>query len=259
MSFKIKALKKQLKQAEAQLKQAADRLVEETDPEFVEELADEFGYQAAISVVEMLNEENLDPEDYQYRDGYLGHGSVWVESLNMYGREYGVAPSYEAAYQIAFDRVEDDLKSEPELFNQEWLLHFVDEDHLRKILWDDEYNAIYDDLSYEFDHNPYAALDLVGMDEDDFPSEEALRNYVEEHFEELVEKETKERLRDPLDWLQEVFGKEAALKKAIEWGALDHEKAAESAIDVDGIGHFLSPYDSELHELPSGGAYWRHN
>ena len=62
-----------------------------------------------------------------------------------------------------------------------------------------------------------------------------------------------------MGYLRDVFGDQDAAKQAIRIAGIDTDAAAEDAIAADGAGHFLSSYDGEVHDLPHGGQYWRHN
>jgi len=69
---------------------------------------------------------------------------------------------------------------------------------------------------------------------------------------------TREQLRDPMQYLDDICGDDAAAQ-AIKIAGIDVEAAAEDAVDTDGAGHFLSIYDGETHETKSGLVYWRAN
>jgi len=75
----------------------------------------------------------------------------------------------------------------------------------------------------------------------------------------VAEEMTEGQLKDPMEYLEEIFGKEDATKKAIEIAGIDIDAAAEQAIRDDGAGHFLASYDGQLNETKRGLTYWRHN
>lgn len=78
-------------------------------------------------------------------------------------------------------------------------------------------------------------------------------------IEELAEKQAEAQLRDPMEYLEDIYGREDAVKQAITIAGIDTAAAAEEAVNVDGPGHFLSSYDGSTHETKSGLVYWRHN
>jgi hypothetical protein len=77
-------------------------------------------------------------------------------------------------------------------------------------------------------------------------------------IENLAEKIAEERLEDPIAYLEDIYGDEAAAK-AIEIAGIDIDAAAEEAVDTDGWQHFLSRYDGNSYETKSGFVYWRDN
>lgn len=62
-----------------------------------------------------------------------------------------------------------------------------------------------------------------------------------------------------MSYLEDIYGREEAVKQAIEIAGLDVAEAAKDAIGSDGAGHFLSSYDGETHETSAGLVYWRGN
>jgi hypothetical protein len=69
---------------------------------------------------------------------------------------------------------------------------------------------------------------------------------------------TEEQLKDPMEYLRDIYGDDAA-KKAIEIAGIDVDAAAEEAVDTDGAAHFLSSYDGNSYTTPGGLVYWRTN
>jgi hypothetical protein len=81
----------------------------------------------------------------------------------------------------------------------------------------------------------------------------ALEAYVDSY----VEKE--KPTVDPWEWLRDVYGEEDATKHAIEMAGIDIPKAAQSAVDTDGVAHFLAHYDHNQNELENDAVYYRTN
>lgn len=77
--------------------------------------------------------------------------------------------------------------------------------------------------------------------------------------ESVAEAQTNEQLKDPMSYLEDIYGKEDAVKQAIQIAGIDVKAAAQEAVNTDGAGHFLSSYDGKTHETPNGLVYWRHN
>lgn len=78
-------------------------------------------------------------------------------------------------------------------------------------------------------------------------------------IEAVAEAITAAELKDPMQYLEDIYGKEDAVKQAIQIAGIDVNAAAQEAVNVDGAGHFLASYDGDLRESPNGLAYWRHN
>jgi len=128
------------------------RIAAEVSPEFAEEMAMEHGDQLGISIVELLHEEELDSEDFEVEGGYAGGADV--KPLSGWEPEFTVVESYDKAYELAVERVDEDLREQPELFNQDWLQHYVNTDKLRRVLAEDLRNFEYDELWGEISISP---------------------------------------------------------------------------------------------------------
>jgi len=214
------------------------------------------------SLLQLLQNEDLDSEDFDVEES---PSVLEIKPLTGYEPEYTLVDSYETAYQMAVDRVSDDLMHEPELFNRDWLQRYIREDKLRDVLYDDTFNSVYDDLMYTIDTNIEDAAEEMDVDPDDFldrdgyVDEIALRVHLEDKLDDFADRDARATLHDPVEYLFEIFGQEDGIKKALEWGGIDYAKAADDAVDIDGPGHFLSGYDGVLEELPDGAVYWRTN
>ncbi|MGA8297090.1 MAG: hypothetical protein WB770_08625, partial [Acidimicrobiales bacterium] len=77
-------------------------------------------------------------------------------------------------------------------------------------------------------------------------------------IEELAEKQVEVELEDPMRYLEDICGDDAA-KEAIRIAGIDIDAAADDAVDTDGWEHFLARYDGNSHETASGLVYWRVN
>jgi hypothetical protein len=75
----------------------------------------------------------------------------------------------------------------------------------------------------------------------------------------FAEIQTKNRLSDPMEYLEDIYGKEDAVKQAIKIAGIDIDAAAEEAVNVDGPAHFLSSYDGSSYNTKNGLVYWRRN
>ena len=157
--------------------------------------------------------------------------------------------------------MKQDLEQEPELFNKDFLESHINKDKLRDALEGDELNSRIDDLTYDAERNPddfWKEYEREGWDAPEENEDGERREPTSSEIEELAEAQVKERLSDPMQFLEDIYGDEAAAK-AIEIAGIDIDAAAEEAVDTDGWEHFLARYDGNSHETGSGLVYWRVN
>ena len=123
---------------------------------------------------------------------------------------------------------------------------------------------MYEDLTDRADRDPewfWQEAEHWGMDapEEDLDDEDWEWPAPDStDIESLAEKITDDRLKDPMQYLEDIYGDEAA-QKAIEIAGIDIDAAAEDAVQTDGAEHFLSRYDGNSYETKSGFVYWREN
>lgn len=182
--------------------------------------------------------------------------------------EYRVYENDDVAEATAVSQVEEQLDDEPENFNQDWLEGYIDTDRLRDQLSGDEENSVRDQYDNEWSDYETKRQELIGigyLDEDDFYEdgveleiEGELESKIDDAYESFITATVEERLRDPMAFLRDIYGDEAA-KRAMEIAGIDTARAAQDAVSTDGWQHFLSPYDGGSSDLPSGAVYVRTN
>jgi hypothetical protein len=96
-------------------------------------------------------------------------------------------------------------------------------------------------------------------DESDFDYTVEAAEPDDSDIEQLAQSYTDEQLKDPMSYLEDIYGREDAVKKAIQIAGIDVDAAAEDAVDTDGAAHFLSSYDSNSYVTKGGLVYWRQN
>jgi len=221
-----------------------------------------FESQAQV-IREMASELDVDPDDLviEVAKGYEtfldSDARVWELSLGR--KEWFVVKDRDVARELAIAIVKQDLEQEPEIFNKYFLESLIDTDNLRDELMGDVVNHRRDDADEMDSDDFWRAAKQLDMD---VPDEDEDGNYPEPTLgdkDDYAEKAAEEELRDPMAYLEDIYGAEAAAKEAIEIVGIDVDKGAEEAVNVDGAGHFLSGYDGETHETASGFVYWRHN
>ena len=175
------------------------------------------------------------------------------------GTEWTIWKTEDVARAETLEHVRNMLETEPELFAQDWLQQFIDQDRLRHHLHDEAR-----DIEWLLDRSEQEQVDFLIKEnvlnkedfyneEDDFVDNEDLREAGLEAY-----REQKAAEFDPMEWFREIYGAEAA-KYAIEAVGIDIEAAAQSAIDEDGWVHFASSYDGNSIDLQSGAVAIRSN
>jgi hypothetical protein len=102
-------------------------------------------------------------------------------------------------------------------------------------------------------------MDVPEQEEDEEGDLEELREPTSSEVDDLAEKLTDAELRDPMEYLEGIYGEKEAVEQAIKIAGIDIDAAAEDAIDTDGWQHFLARYDGNSDETKSGFVFWREN
>ncbi len=206
------------------------------------------------AVIEFLEAEDLDLDDYgvKVKDGYF-FGSANIELGK--NSSYVVCKSDDDAETAALNQVRDDLNSEPENYNQDWLQGYINKERLAR------------DLHSDVEEGIRQSPDSYGWDKDEYYETEDFETYTDsegnvvedpdEVPEEWIEQKAEEQLVDPVTYLTDMLGDRDGIKQAMEIGGLDIEEAAKDAVAADGWQHWLCRYDGNSYDLPSGGVYWK--
>lgn len=216
----------------------------------------DFGDEESVHA-EMARALNVDPEDLQVERSHLtdfGAGDVYrVESGS---KEWSVVENSDVMRDLALAIVKQDLEEDPSMFNKSFIEQHINTDRLRRDLESDVQNMAEEDLREMSDRRFWkTAEDYIDVPEE---NEDGEMPDPEDYISEVAEKMTEERLRDPMEYLEEIYGDEAPAK-AIEIAGIDIDAAAEEAVDSDGPEHFVARYDGNSHETSSGFVYWRDN
>lgn len=217
----------------------------------------DFGDEGAVleEVAKALKE---DPDECSIDEdrGLTGFGEGTVYRVKCGRTEYCVVEDDDAAYALAKASVTQDLEQEPEIFSKDFLEGHIDKDRLRRDLHNDVRDMAEEDLRQMSDREFWRTAErYIGMPEED---EEGDMPDTDDYVEDVAEKMAEERLKDPMGYLEEIYGDEAAAQ-AIKIAGFDIDAAAEDAIDTDGWQHFLARYDGNSEETRSGFVFWREN
>lgn len=182
--------------------------------------------------------------------------------------EYTVVESEDVAKQLAIDQVTEDLGETPEYFNQDWFIGHIDKHAAKR--W---FTAAFDESnkSYVLDIKSESAGDEVTnrlaeeLLKRDLITQEQAEDAtfdLDTVSEKMVDEMTEDQIStDGIGYKYYVdkVGAEEAAKVILTNNLIDISAAAIDAVNVDGIGHFLSSYDGLLEETESEFAYWRTN
>jgi hypothetical protein len=208
------------------------------------------------AVIEFMEAEKFDYDDYSVDVTDNSDGTCTVAG-------YIIASNDDIPERIALEQVRNDLESEPELFNQDWLQGHINEERLRNDLYSDVEEGIRQSPD-SYGWEPGEGEELVRFnaegEEDDDGEYDSAGQPIEEQTEpsdDWLENKTNELLRYPVQYMQEIYGDADGIKQAIAIAGIDINAAAEEAVAADGWQHFLSRYDGNSYDLPSGGVYWK--
>lgn len=254
----------------------------------------DFGDEDAVKAV-MAKVLDISPEDLDISESHYGDFTGYVYYKLESGRqEWHVAPDENTAMKLAIAVVKQDLEESPENFEQNFIRSHIDVDRLRRDLSSDVEEGLREPVQDEAERRPIEFMKEHDIDIPE-PTFAEMKKYAEamagdkeeekeimaklkegdaedkwiemgeepevpdEEIEKVVEEQATEQLKHPIDYLTDLYGDEEGVKRAIEIGGIDEQAAAEEAVGVDGIGHFLSSYDGNLHDAPHGMVYWRTN
>lgn len=222
-----------------------------------------------ISIQKLLSEYKDSYEDItEFKEVSKDEYKIIVDDDN----EYTITTEENAeqyAYDIARANVKDmGLEGFFEDYRWHIIYKFCDQDDLERIVResiesdieneydsDDMIEYLLDELEERissFDRSEYEDED--GNIKEDISIDDILREYKDE----LIE----DRLTDRnfIDYLIDIYGEGKSLLKFIEDNVNIHwNDVIEDMIGINGLGHFLSSYDGELHYLEGKYVGWREN
>lgn len=212
-------------------------------------------------LAEVAKKIDAEPEDCSIKEdrGLTSFGEGTVYRVECGRMEYLVVESDDAAQALAKAVVTQDLEHEPEIFNKEFLARHIDTDRLRRELEPDLLNSRIDDLSSERSDDFWDEYEREGFEAPEEDEDGDRRDPEQSEIEELAERQTEDQLRDPMRYLEDIYGDDEAVEQAMKIAGFDISAAAEDAVDEDGWQHFLSRYDGNSDETKSGFVFWREN
>ena len=212
-------------------------------------------------LAEMAKELDIDPDELKIQDDRSGF-SVQAYEITIKGgkhKEWKVVSGEDDERELALEIVKQDLDDQPEIFNKDFIESHIDMDRLRRDLESDVQSGNEERLRDERPNDFWKEYERAGFDAPEEDEDGEREDPDDSHIEELAQSITDEELKDPMGYLDDIYGKEDAVKKAIEIAGIDIDAAAEDAVDTDGPAHFLSSYDGNSYTTDGGLVYWRTN
>lgn len=213
---------------------------------------------------EMARELDIDPDELRIKESYLGDfgaGTVYEITIrgSKNGKEWFVVSGDDQERELALAMVKQDLEESPENFNQDFIESHIDTDRLKRDLESDLQNSNEETLRDMRDSDFWREWEQEGFDAPEEDEDGDVPSPTDDQIAELAERQTEEQLKDPMSYLEDIYGREDAVKQAIQIAGIDIDAAAEEAVDTDGAAHFLSSYDGNSYTTKGGLVYWRHN
>jgi hypothetical protein len=179
--------------------------------------------------------------------------------------EYRVFKNEDVAEEMAVEEVREDIEYQPEMFNRDFLMDFVDVDDFLVL---DIENANYDyvkEIEDESD-DKYANRLIAQLVDNGLISEnEALTTdpteLSDEFSQDYINLRTSEQIGDDngVEYFIDNFGEDEFFKIVIDNNLIDFDNASKDAVNMDGIAHFLARYDGETIYLDNNVVAYRTN
>ena len=234
----------------------SDEFAEGVRKDFASKNTDEHGI--TLDVIKELQELEKDKKISikEVEDGFNTVSEVGKYLTLNNGATYNLFSSYDEMEGEAEARIREDL-NEGGLFNTDFLASHIDMGNLKDMLHEDVYNMNLDRILDEAKNNPESITDELGLSVKEIKKLFKDNDYTQ--FEELAERLSDDELEDPIQYLEDIYGREDGIKKAMDIGGIDYDETIEDAIASDGVEHFISGYDGLAHETKDGQYLVKHN
>lgn len=204
------------------------------------------------AIKELAEEEDLEAEDYDISESDYG----LAKSVTLDGNDYTIVQDDDEAQRVAEDYVKEMLEDEPELFSPDWLQNHIYISDTDKRLIANDMSDMYYDMDDDEVMERYADEKNIDIDELDEEDVDTYKDELSSDYSDGVESQ----LDDPIEYFvnqEGIYSIEDLMQQSFI--NIDTEAAAEEAVSTDGRAHFLSHYDGNEIELPSGAIAYRTN
>jgi len=195
------------------------------------------------------------------------HDHLSFQVSDSHNEWFTVFSDENAAVECAEASVREDLEHEPQNFNQNFLTNFINLDKVRRDLhdfardddyWNDQWPEYEDKIAKLIEDNLLGEDPLLSSTGRKRKLTPKVEKMIDDLWEKMIEDFANERLEDPIGFLEDINGREEAVKEAMRIGGIDITACAERAVSLDGWRHYLSHNDGLSHDLPGGAIYVLH-
>jgi hypothetical protein len=228
-----------------------------------------------IALIELMVEEGVEIELTSRPRREHNVNVAYMESRgrgNSGESEWMVFEDFDDAEEYAEAYVKEMLEDEPSMFNQDWLSDFVTiDDTTKETIADEESESYIDDQDEDDLLDDAGMLDVYEelqerldeieeeVDEEDadtaalWQEERDIRSRMEYLIEDARQSVGEQMFQHAMERMEDVqeFLNELGYDSYPDFVTFDLDAAAKSAINVDGVAHFLDRYDGSEIELPS--------
>ena len=181
------------------------------------------------------------------------------------GEEYRVFENEDLAYDYAVEEVESDLEYQPENFNREFLMEYVEIGDLFVNSFEninyDYTKDIQSEKSEKYENRLIEELVANGLISEEEAQTRSSKELDEEYTQDYIDLLTSEQIGDDngITHFIDNFGENQFFALVYENNLIDVEYASKKAVEIDGIAHFLAGYDGETIYLDNNNVAYRTN
>jgi hypothetical protein len=181
------------------------------------------------------------------------------------GEEYRVFKNEDLAYDYAVEEVESDMEYQPENFNRDFIMEYVEIDDLFVNSFEninyDYTKDIKSEKSEKYENRLIEELVANGLISEEEAQTRSSKELDEEYTQDYIDLLTSEQIGDDngITHFIDNFGENEFFTLVYENNLIDVEDASKKAVEIDGIAHFLAGYDGETIYLDNNIVAYRTN
>jgi len=179
--------------------------------------------------------------------------------------EYRVFKNEGIAKEVAVEEVESDMEYQPENFNRDFIMEYVEIDDLFVNSFEninyDYTKDIQSEKSEKYENRLIEELVANGLISEEEAQTRSSKELDEEYTQDYIDLLTSEQIGDDngITHFIDNFGENDFFALVYENNLIDVEYASKKAVEIDGIAHFLAGYDGETIYLDNNNVAYRTN